>query len=175
MSHSSRISDYTLNSKSRNIEYQFASGECVPGSYSCSCGDFLAEHPDKSPEDFAAWKAFSDEDYHQQKLHDYNTTRLDWNIEWSEQAGLCAVKSPEDILIAQVEAEEFRRKRKRQIVLAKKALAALTDVQRRRYILHIGHELTTREIAEAEGVKHQSVVESISSAKKKIQKIIAKG
>jgi hypothetical protein len=32
--------------------------------------------------------------------------------------------------------------------------------------------MTTRTIAENEGVKHQSVVESIASAKKKIKKII---
>jgi hypothetical protein len=169
------ISDYTLNKKSANIEYRFVNSKNVPGSSSYSADDFLADYPGKTIEDYESLKKLSDGDYHAQKLTDYNTTHLNWNIEWAEQKGLCFGQSPEDILIAQINAEEYRRKRKRQAAWAKKALAALTAVQRRRYILHVGYEMTTRAIAEIEGVKHPSVVESITSAKKKIQKIIDEG
>jgi hypothetical protein len=175
MTHSPIISDYTLNSKSKNIKYQFADGEYTPGSSSYSEADFLSDNPGKTPEDYAALKKFSDDDYHARKLHDYNTTHLNWNIEWAEQAGLCFAQSPEDILIARINAEEYARKRARQVALAKKALAALSEIQRRRYVRHFAFGVSIREIARREGKDHKTVLESINGAEKKIKKIIAEG
>ena len=169
------ISDYTLNKKSPNIEYQFADGENVPGSNSYTAEDFINDNPDKSTDDYVALKEFSDNDYHEQKLSDYNTTRLNWNIEWAEQKGLCSVSSPEDILIAQINAEEYRRKRERQAALAKKALDRLTESQRRRFILSAVYGLTTRQIADREGVSHVAVVYSLEAVEKKIKKALENG
>jgi DNA-directed RNA polymerase specialized sigma24 family protein len=169
------VSDYTLNSKSANIEYRFANDEHVPGSSSYSADDYIADNPGTTAEDFDALKKLSDDDYHEQKLHDYNTTHLNWNVEWAEDKGLCFTRSPEDVLIARITAEEYARKRMRQVKLVKKALSAMTEVQRRRYILHAAYGLTTREIAEKEGTSHVAIVYSLEGADKKIKKVLAEG
>jgi DNA-directed RNA polymerase specialized sigma24 family protein len=168
-------SDYALNKKNTNIEYIFASAEHVPGSSSYSEADFLAEKPDRTAEDFVALKEFSDEDYHKQKLRDYNTTHLNWNIEWAEDKGLCYSQSPEEILIGRINAGEYARKRARQVALAQIALAAMTDIQRHRYILHIAYGLSTHEIAKCEGVNQSKIMKSLDQAEKKIKKILAEG
>lgn len=50
----------------------------------------------------------------------------------------------------------------------------LTEVQRRRFILHIFGGVSTREIARREGVSHQSVCESLAWANKKLKKFFRK-
>ena len=164
------ISDYTRNSKSKNIEYEFADGEHItitPDDYAADTARMGRPAPE-----YGEMKKLSDADYHRQKLNDYNTTHLNWNIEWAEQKGLCAVPSPERIIVAQIEAEELRRKREHRLELAKKALDSLTEVQRRRYVLHVGYGLTLREIAELDGVNHSKIQESIRAAEKKIKKVV---
>jgi DNA-directed RNA polymerase specialized sigma24 family protein len=171
------ISDYTLNSKSKNIEYRFGGGDDLPNTATVTADEYAADaaRSDKPAPSFAEMKKISDEDYHEQKLHDYNTTRLDWNIEWADQKGLCCAKSPEDILIAQINAEEYARKRKRQVKLAKKILAAMTEKQRTRYIMHKAYGLSTREIAEKEGTAQRTVMDSLEQAEKKIKKFLPEG
>jgi DNA-binding CsgD family transcriptional regulator len=168
-------SDYALNRQSEGIVYRFADGEHVPGSSSYSEADFLANESGKTAGDFAALKEFSDEDYHRQKLRDYNTTHLNRNIEWAEDSGLCYSQSPEEILIARINAGEYAKKRARQAAIAKRVLAAMTDAQRRRYIQHAAYGLSTREIAEKEGISHVAVVYSLEGAEKKIKKVLAGG
>ncbi len=56
--------------------------------------------------------------------------------------------------------------------LARRALAALTDVQRRRYIQHKAEGLSTWEIAALECVNQKSVHESLRAAEKKIEKLL---
>jgi DNA-directed RNA polymerase specialized sigma24 family protein len=172
-----QISDYTLNSKSRNIEYRFADSGAVPNTATVTPDEYEADaaRSDKPVPSFAEMKKIFDEDYHERKLHDYNTTRLNWNIEWAEQQGLCCAQSPEDILIAQINAEEYARKRERQVKLAKKILAAMTDKQRTRYIMHKAYGLSTREIAEKEGTAQRTVMDSLEQAERKIKKFLAEG
>jgi DNA-directed RNA polymerase specialized sigma24 family protein len=52
------------------------------------------------------------------------------------------------------------------------ALAKLTAVQRRRYLLHVVKGLSTRKIAEMEGVEQRSVMDSLEWAEKKIKKFL---
>jgi hypothetical protein len=168
-------SDYALNKNSANIEYRFANGERVPGYSSYSEADFLSDKPGKTVTDFAALKGFSDEDYHGQKLRDYNTTHLNLNIEWAEEKGLCCSRSPEQILIARINAGEYVKKRARKVAIAKRVLAAMTDAQRRRYIQHAAYGLSTREMAEREGTSQRTVMDSLELAEKKIKKFLAGG
>ena len=51
---------------------------------------------------------------------------------------------------------------------------SLTEVQFRRLWLHYVHKENVRSIAQAEGVAHPSIVASITSAQRKILKIVQK-
>ena len=76
-----------------------------------------------------------------------------------------AVQSPEDTLmeaLKQQEREEMRR------LLMEGLDNCLTSAQRRRLWLYFVDGLTVRQIAEAEGVQHPSIVECLAAAKKKL-------
>jgi len=47
------------------------------------------------------------------------------------------------------------------------ALETLTEKQRRRYVLHHAHGLTTRQIAYKEGITHVGAIQSLNQARKK--------
>ena len=68
--------------------------------------------------------------------------------------------------------EESERQRKR-AALGKKVWDKLTDIQKRRYVLHHVHGRTTRDIADMEGVSHVAIVYSLELAEKKIRKYLA--
>jgi DNA-directed RNA polymerase specialized sigma24 family protein len=72
-----------------------------------------------------------------------------------------------------MDAQEEAERQKQRLALASRALAKLTGIQRRRYLLHVGKGLTTREIAAVERVAQQVVDRSILAAKKKIKKFLA--
>ena len=55
------------------------------------------------------------------------------------------------------------------------ALAALTDTQRRRFLLYYEHGLSYEQIAHIEGCVYSATVKSIISAKEKVQKFISGG
>jgi DNA-directed RNA polymerase specialized sigma24 family protein len=59
--------------------------------------------------------------------------------------------------------------------LANAALDRLTEVQRRRYLLHHVDGMSLRQIADAEGVVHSKIQKSIEGAEKKIRKFLAEG
>lgn len=51
---------------------------------------------------------------------------------------------------------------------------ACTETQWRRFVLHKVHQLTTRQIAEAEQCRHQAVVKSISAVERKIKEVLSR-
>lgn len=71
--------------------------------------------------------------------------------------------------LEQQEREEMRR------LLMEGLDNCLTRSQRRRLWLYCVDRLTVRQIAEAENVKHQSVVECLAAAKKKLQNFLKSG
>jgi len=156
--------DYALNKKSTGIVYDFADG-----AKEITFADFLDENPGATPNDFAALKTWSDEDYHELDRNGYNATRKNVNLDWADQAGECCTESPEETLIAAIDALEESERMKQQAFFAKQALDKLTDIQRRRYLLYMVDGLTVREIAASEGVAFQVVDRSILAAKKKIK------
>jgi len=82
-----------------------------------------------------------------------------------------ATKSPEAMLICQQEQQE-----REQICQALLAGLdnCLTEKQRRRLWRYIVDGQTVRQIADAEHVKHPTIVESIAAAQKKIREFLKK-
>jgi hypothetical protein len=120
-------SDYALNKHSPNIVYRLADGSC------------LEVRPEDCP-DFNLWKALSDEDYHQQELHDRRVTRNDLPLD--EDICGCADNPFEDkppCLCTMENAMAILEQR-------------LTEIQQRRYLLHTCAGKSTRQIAQTEGV-----------------------
>jgi hypothetical protein len=160
-----KYSDYALNKHSEGIIYRFADG-----IVEVTLADFLAENPSRTAEDFERLKAASDALYLKEDRATNAQTKRNVSLTDSDAVELCTALSPETLVI--YEPEEARAMEEK-LALANLALSKLTKVQRRRFLLNRVHGLTTREIADAEGVAHQSVVESIMSAEKKIKKFLA--
>ena len=98
------------------------------------------------------------------------------NASGIENTVACSVPSAEEEFISEFfDVPEQAAKERRRRKLAEQALDTLTETQRRRYILHHAHGLSTWEIAEREGVRHQSVVECLASATKKIKQFLENG
>ena len=148
-------SDYALNKKDPDaIVYIDAAGTLTR----LTLADF------SSLEEFQRWKAWSDESYHQIENAAIALSKRTLSLHGlSEKA--TAVQSPEDTLmeaLKQQEREEMRR------LLMEGLDNCLTSAQRRRLWLYFVDGLTVRQIAEAEGVQHPSIVECLAAAKKKL-------
>lgn len=154
-------SDYALNKMAPDaIVYKDAAGEVTR----------LTQADFPSLEEFHQWKAWSDENYHDTEKAShiyYNHTRSLHGL--SEQA--IAVQSPEDTVM---EAEDRRERQELCQMLLEGLDSCLTPVQRRRLWLYCVDGLTVRQIAEAENVKHQSIVECLTAAKSKLQIFLKK-
>jgi len=157
-------SDYALNKMNEDaIVYRTATG-----IVKITLADYLAENPDKTEADFRALKELSDEDYRVQDRDDYNQTWKNVSIHGLDETEACSVPSPEDEVIERPERAAKEQQRRK---LAKQALETLSTVQRRRYLLHVIDGLSTRDIAEREGVSHIAIVYSLELAEKKIKKL----
>jgi DNA-directed RNA polymerase specialized sigma24 family protein len=94
--------------------------------------------------------------------------------DWSEQ---CSTPSLEEQIFGDGcagERQAYLKRREQLITLLPIVMDKLTPTQLRRLRLHREDGLTTRKIAELEGCTHQSVVECLRAADKKIIKILAK-
>jgi len=164
-------SDYALNKYSADIVYRFADGTTATVTLS----DYLAENPEKTEADFLALKELSDSDYFQRDRAENAQTKKNAPFNESDETMRCCIPSPEDLFIGEINAREETKRREQQAVLANRALAKLTGIQRRRYLLYHVDGLTLRQIADMEGVAFQVIDRSISAAEKKIKKILADG
>ena len=154
-----RDSDYAVNKYSDGIVYRSADR-----IVEITLEDYLRENPGSTPDDFAELKSLSDEIYLEQVTSECRQTCK--NVSLDNLAPNCAsvFSVPED------DGEQQRR-----WDVATAALDRLTDIQRRRYILHHANGLTTREIAKRENVSHVAVVYSLQWSEKKIRKIFDQG
>lgn len=157
-------SDYALNKFSEGIVYRFADR-----IVEITLKDYLAENPEKTVEDFMGLKALSDEIYHQQVINDNRTSRLDVSINGMEETEVFATASLDVELIHKKDTEKAI-KAARQLLDS----GGLTEVQRRRFLLHFFQGLSYRQIASREGVHFTSVHESIEAATAKLQKFFEK-
>ena len=122
--------------------------------------------------EFRHLKAESDAMFHGEDNLDVNENRNSDSFEVADQRGDCFAKSPEDLIVERIDRQIHHEYLATLKPIARQALEKLTEVQRRRYLLHVCEGLTTRRIAEIEGRDHSSIVESLQSADKKIKKFI---
>jgi len=158
-------SDYAINKFSKGIVYRFAN-EVVE----ITLEDYLAENPDKTENDFVKLKSLSDEMYLDKSRKENNQTRKNVSMTLLEETDATFVPSYETMLIRRIEKES---KRQKDAALIKEILGCLTDIQRRRYLMTIQDKMTTRQIAVIDRVSHQSVVECLEAANKKIKKFLS--
>ena len=117
----------------------------------------LTQSDFESEEEFRRWKAWSDADYKQTEK---------------------AMRRDYDHVIYGLDGKEFsvqeEDKQKDIFVDETKIRAILTERQFKRLTLYVIRGMTVEQIAEQEGVAHQSVSRSIHAAKKKILKFLSK-
>lgn len=154
-------SDYALNKYSEGIVYKFADGK----TQTIWLEDYLSANPGKSAEDFAKIKALSDELYHEQVIVEHRTGRLDVTINGLEETEQLATVSIDTELIHKADTGKALKAAKLLLNSGK-----LTEVQRRRFMLHFFKGLSIRQIAELEQVDFRAVWESLHLATKKLKK-----
>lgn len=153
-------SDYALNKFSEGIVYRFADR-----IVEVTLEDYLAENSGKTVQDFLELKALSDQIYHDQIIQENRTSRLDVSINgWEETEALSTIPLDTELI--------HKSDSKNAIEAAKQLLYSgeLTEVQRRRFLLHFFQGLSYRQIASREGVHFTSVHESIEAATAKLKK-----
>lgn len=157
-------SDYALNKYSEGIVYKFADG-----IVEVTLEEYLRENPGRTAEDFAELKSLSDEIYHEQVVQTNRTSRLDVTMNGLEES--------EQLATVSLDTELVHRQDERKALQAAGQLlnsGALTEVQRRRFILHFFEGLSYRQIAARESVHFTSVHESIEAANTKLKKYFEK-
>jgi len=163
-------SDYALNKYSEGIVYRFANG-----IVEVTLAGYLAENPGKTEADFRALKAISDSLYLEQVQAGNSQTYKNSPYDELNETALCQSPSPEDYHIGKIDAREEAERRRERLYIANLALGKLTEIQRRRYLMHHAEGMTTREIADIEGTHFTTVHESLQAADKKIKKVLASG
>ncbi|MEA4893282.1 MAG: sigma factor-like helix-turn-helix DNA-binding protein [Peptococcaceae bacterium] len=153
-------SDYALNKFSEGIVYRFADR-----IVEITLEDYLAENPGRTAQDFLELKALSDEIYHQQVIHENRTSRLDVSINGLEETEQLSVPALDLDLIHKSDTRKAKEAAKRLLDSGE-----LTEIQRRRFLLHFVEGLSYRQIAGREGVHFTSVHESIEAATAKLKK-----
>ena len=117
--------------------------------------------------DFDTMKEFLTEKTRQEFNADWSATRLNVDFDILEKTDLFSVQSVEDNYIERLDAEveDYRTLENAMKVLD----SCLTKIQKKRYILSRAKGLSTREIAEKEGVSQRTVQDSLELAERKIK------
>jgi DNA-directed RNA polymerase specialized sigma subunit len=152
-----RISIYALNKKDPDaIVYPTADGKLVRVTRE----DFPSEA------DFLAFKAWSDENFHEEENLDHREANHSLSMDDLSEAAL-AVPAVDVVMEHQYQRAEKRRMTSDMVVKLKDKL---TDKQFRRLWLYSVEGKTESEIAYIEGVDQQRISKSILAANKKIKK-----
>ena len=178
-----RNSDYRRNKNTADIVYAFANGE-EQRFRKTEDGRILLIHTDihgsvttsevpkteMTVAQFDELKKFSDANYHEIDKRDVQQARNCVSLNGIEDAALGFSESPEEIVI-RMEEEREREYDPRTIENGMAIIdACLTEKQKSRYLRHYRDGLSTWDIAKEEGSNQKSVLESIQSANKKIEK-----
>ncbi len=148
---------YALNKKDPDaIVYPTADGKTVR----ITREDFPSE------EEFIAFKAWSDENFHKEDNRDVTENRYRVSLDDLSEAAL-AVPAIDVVMDQKQLRAEQRRKASDMVVQLKDKL---TETQFRRLWMYCVEGKTEQQIAEIEGVDQQRISKSIIAAKKKIKK-----
>ena len=148
---------YALNKKDPDaIVYPTADGKTVR----ITREDFPSE------EEFLAFKAWSDENFHKEDNRDVTENRYRVSLDDLSEAAL-AVPAIDVVMDRKQQRAEQKRKASDMVVQLKDKL---TETQFRRLWMYYVEEKTLEEIAETEGVSAVAVFYSIEAAEKKISK-----
>ena len=148
---------YALNKKDPDaIVYPTADGKTVR----ITREDFPSE------EEFLAFKAWSDENFHKEDNRDVTENRYRLSLDDLSEAAL-AVPAIDVVMDRKQQRAEQKRKAADMVVLLKDKL---TETQFRRLWMYCVENKTEQEIADIEGVDQQRISKSIIAAKKKIKK-----
>ena len=152
-----RRSSYALNKKDPDAIVYMDANEVI---IRLTREDFASE------EEFLKWKALSDEDYHasEKEAHVYanHTLALD---ELSEKAA--SIPAIDVVMERQHDKAERRRVAS---AMVSQIRDKLTETQFRRLWMYYIDRMTVDEIGEKEGVSHQAISLSITTAIRKIKK-----
>ena len=162
-----RDSDYALNKYSKGIVYRFADA-----TVEVTLEDYLAENPGRTEQDFRELKALSDKLYLEQVTDENAQTYKNFSLHTAVELSDPTALTPEEHL----EEREIATEEESALLAAKAFLLSgqLTKIQRKRFILFYIKGLSTRQIAELEGISQYSVWECIQSCEKKMKKFIGK-
>ena len=105
---------------------------------------------------------------------DYRQTWKNTPFADSDETLLNAETSAEGSYFGDIEVHEDNEQFQSQLIMAHQILDKLTEVQRRRFVMHRIEGLTTRQIAEIEGVGHSKIQKSLEGAEKKIKKVLSR-
>lgn len=150
---------YALNKFSENIVYRF--GDEIR---EITLVEYLQQNPTHTEKDFKKYKAISDELFYTEDLADTRYNKKKLSIDGIGESDLPQSETTLDKL---VKAEDEKR-----VINATYSLLEgknLTEIQKRRFILHFYQNKSLREIAKLEGVKHTPVYRSIQYATKKLK------
>lgn len=148
---------YSKNKGSEDIVYR-----SVTGDYSISQEAFLDSDPALRAEDYAFFKRWSDENYRAEDSRDAKEARRVLPLEHISSLSAPAGEEENG-------SDDLRSLENAQRILN---AAALTPVQKRRFLMYHYKGLTLREIAVYEDVGYSKIVKSIVQAEKKIYKIL---
>lgn len=148
---------YSINKKNPDaVVYKFANGE----QSLVTRADFATE------EEFLAFKAWSDEDFHTEDKRDVLAGIRQISIDDISEAAI-SVPAIDVVMERQHQRTVQRRKASDMVVQLKDKL---TDTQFRRLWMYHVDGMTIDEIGEIEGISHQNVSKSIIAAERKIKK-----
>lgn len=149
---------YSINKKNPDaVVYKFANGE----------QSFVTRDDFATEEEFLAFKAWSDEDFHTEDKRDVIAGIRQVSIDDVSETAY-SVPAIDVVMERQHQRAEERRKASDMVVQLKDKL---TEIQFRRLWMYEVDGMTIDEIGEVEGVDHQRISKSILAAKKKIKKI----
>ena len=147
---------YALNKKDPDaIVYPTADGKTVR----ITREDFPSE------EEFLAFKAWSDENFHKEDNRDVTENRYRLSLDDLSEAAL-AVPAIDVVMDRKQQRAEQKRKAADMVVQLKDKL---TEMQFRRLWMYCVENKTEQEIANIEGVDQQRISKSIIAAKKKLK------
>ncbi|MFI3327092.1 MAG: hypothetical protein R3Y35_13120 [Clostridia bacterium] len=127
-----------------------------------------------SVDEFKRLKKFSDDTYHD----DEKQNAINANVKRLIKNNTPIIKTKEFSLEEAYDdferSENFAIERENNLKIISEILKSLTEIQRKRFLMHVVEKKSTYKIAEDEKVSHQAVCDSIEQAKKKIKKYFKK-